>query len=415
MTTGLGSIQFGQDMLKKNHSIKAYVRDHAKEMFALLKEMVLIQSGSRNKAGVDHVGQLIGALLTDLPLSVETVVQDTAGNHLVAQTGPASTGRSGILLVGHMDTVFGEDTHFNGYREDDRHSYGPGVIDMKGGLVAGITALKALHHIGGLDRIPITFIFNSDEEIGSTTSRELIRSHAARNRLAFVMECGGPNGEVVTGRKGNLSAGIDIKGEAGHAAFAEKNKASAILALAPMIVAIEALNDQEKGITANVGVISGGTTPNTIAEHASARIDMRFIQPPDYDALTQKLQAIARSSTIPGVAAQLHIRTCRPPMPASPKNNALFQLVKGTAETLGMSIGEEFRQGVSDANIIAHAGIPVIDGLGPIGAKDHSDKEYMIKTSLGDRSILLACAIDACWKEMACGQESFLDFFGSHQ
>ena len=368
-------------------------------MFALLEEMVLIQSGSHNKAGVDRVGQLIRSHLAPLPLSLQTVPHSTTGNHLVAQTQPAASGQCGLLLVGHMDTVFAEDTHFNWYREDEQYSYGPGVIDMKGGLVAGITAMKALDRLGALERIPITFIFNADEEIGSISSRDLIRSHASRNRLAFVLECGGPNGEVVTGRKGNLSAAIDIHGQAGHAAFAGKNKASAILALAHMIVAIEGLNAPQKGVTANVGVICGGTTPNTVAAHASARIDMRFVHPQDSDGLTQQLRAIASSSSVPGVEAELTLRSSRPPMPATPQNKALFAAVQHTAENLGMTLTDEFRQGVSDANTIAQAGTAVLDGMGPIGAKDHSDEEYMVKKSLAERAILLACVIDDCWDE----------------
>lgn len=377
--------------------ISTYVRDRSETLFAYLKELVLTQSGSLNKAGVDRVGQLIGGYLSDLPLSIETVKQDSAGNHLVARTKPAAAGRKGILLVGHMDTVFGEDTQFNWYRQDSQHCYGPGVIDMKGGLVVGIAALEALHHNGILEDLPITLIFNSDEEIGSITSRDLIQQHAGNNLCAFVMECAGPNGEVVTGRKGNLSATLDVHGEAGHAAFAAKDKASAILALARMIVAIEALNEPGRGVTTNVGVITGGTAPNTVAEHASARIDARFTAASDYSRVCRELQTIAAATPVAGVDARLTIRTSRPPMPATEQNKGLFKVVRDTARLLGMTIAEELRQGVSDANTIAQAGIPVLDGLGPAGARDHSDKEYMVAQSLIDRTILLAAAIEASW------------------
>jgi len=141
----------------------------------------------------------------------------------VARTKPAAAGRKGILLAGHMDTVFGEETQFNWYRRDSQHCCGPGAIDMKGGLVVGIAALETLHHNGILEDLPITLIFNSDAEIGSVTSRDLIHQHASNNLCAFVMECAGPNGEVVTGRNGNLSAILDVRGEAGHAAFAAKD------------------------------------------------------------------------------------------------------------------------------------------------------------------------------------------------
>ena len=377
--------------------IGQFIRSHADGIFHLLEEMVKTQSGSRNKAGVDRVGRLIRNALADLPLSVESIDQSVVGNHLVVQSPPAADGRKGVLLVGHMDTVFSEASHFNWYREDERHCYGPGVIDMKGGLVVGIAALRALNHLERLDRIPITFIFNADEEIGSVTSSDLIRHHAARSQFAFVLECGGIQGEVVTGRKGNLSATLDVCGEAGHAAFAGSQKASAILAMAHMTIDIEGLNEPQRGISTNVGVIAGGTTPNTIAEHVSARIDARFIEPSVHDELIRKLHAIAASSPVTGVDAKLTIRTSRPPMPASEGNRELFHVIRKTAQSLDMTVSEEFRQGVSDANTIADVGTPVLDGLGPIGANDHSDREYMVKESLVDRSILLACAVEQCW------------------
>ena len=166
-----------------------------------------------------------------------------------------------------------------------------------------------------------------------------------------------------------------------------------------MIIAIEDLNAPQKGVTANAGVICGGTTPNTVAAHASARIDMRFVHPQDYDELSQKLRAIASSTPVPGVKAELTLRSSRPPMPATPENKALFAAVQNIAESLGMTLTDEFRQGVSDANTIAQAGTPVLDGMGPIGAKDHSDREFMVKKSLAERAILLACVINDCWDD----------------
>ncbi len=146
-----------------------------------------------------------------------------------------------------MDTVFAADTDFTAYREDDTQAYGPGVIDMKGGLVAGIFALKALSAVDLLKRIPLVFVFNSDEEVGSRRSLALIRKEARKSACAFVLEAGGLNGEVVTARKGNLSATLIVNGRAGHAAFAGADKASAILEMAYKTLAIEALNDPDRG------------------------------------------------------------------------------------------------------------------------------------------------------------------------
>jgi glutamate carboxypeptidase len=314
-------------------------------------------------------------------------------NDINSQT--TAPGQSQILITGHMDTVFPADTPFNNYTEDENSCFGPGVADMKGGLVVGIFALKALRHANLLHKHPITFIFNSDEEIGSPSSRGLIQREAGKSRLAYVLEAGGLAGEIVTGRKGNMTIHLEVKGDAGHAAFAGKDKASAILELAHKTIAIEQLNDPEQGITANVGTVEGGLGSNTIAQHASAAIDFRFLAAGDDEILKSKIQKIVACQTTPGTRSQMTIHNSRPAMPQNSANTALFKRIKVLAQELGITVKPELRQGVSDANMIALEGIPVIDGLGPIGAKDHSEDEYIHKSSLCERAILfgniLAC------------------------
>jgi glutamate carboxypeptidase len=374
-------------------SIISFLNAHEPDMFALLKKMVRIQSGSHNKEGVDQVARLIQSMFRSDTVSCQTLEQTRYGNHLIVRSLCKKPWNKQILLVGHMDTVFPHDTDFNWYREDTTHCYGPGVIDMKGGLVVGIFALKALDSLGLLKENPITFIFNSDEEIGSPSSRELIKSEAQKSACAFVLECGGLDGEVVTGRKGNLSVKLDVFGKSGHAAFSGKHKASAILELAHKIIDLESLNDHEKGITVNVGIIQGGMGPNTVPEHALARIDFRFVEQKQENFLRQTISKIAAAQKTPHTHAGFEIVSSRPPMEQTQANRKLFQTVKTVAQRLGIPIREEFRSGVSDANIIAEKGIPVLDGLGPIGAKDHSKDEYMIKASLLQRSILLAASL----------------------
>jgi len=206
-------------------------------MFRLLREMVLIQSSSYNKKGIDRVAGLIQSAFNNNKVFCHVVEQKTSGNHLIVRSFKNPPSHAPALLVGHMDTVFPEDTAFNWYKEDDKKSYGPGVADMKGGLIAGIYAIKALEHAGLLQKIPITFFFNSDEEIGSTSSGKLIKNEAKKSAFAFVLESGGLAGELVTGRKGRISIKLDIKGKAGHAAYADKNKASAIVELAHKTIA----------------------------------------------------------------------------------------------------------------------------------------------------------------------------------
>jgi len=376
-------------------AIKSYIDDHRQEMFGLLEELVCIQSGSRNKQGIDRVSTRIAMEMESMGFSCKFQKETDYGDHLIARSPGNSKDQKQILITGHMDTVFPFDTDFNFYKEDQTHCFGPGVADMKGGLVVGIFALKALCHANLIHKKPITFVFNSDEEIGSPSSRGLIQREAKASQMAYVLEAGGLSGEIVTGRKGNMSIALAVEGEAGHAAFAGLNKASAILELAHKTIAIEQLNDPKKGITANVGTIEGGLGPNTIAQHAKAAIDFRFITLGEDEILKAKIKKIVACQTVPGTSSQMTLKSSRPAMPETKANLALFEKIYALANTLKAPVKSELRQGVSDANIIAMAGIPVIDGLGPIGAKDHSSDEYILKSSLYERAILfgniLAC------------------------
>ena len=382
-----------------NNRLIHFIKEHGSDMFDLLEKMVLIQSGSHNKKGVDRVSGLIESSFQSNSVSCRLIEQTKFGNHLIVRSLCEDRFDKQILLVGHMDTVFPQDTDFNLFREDSTKCYGPGVIDMKGGLVAGIFALKALDSLGLLKKIPITFIFNSDEEIGSPSSRELIKAEAQKSALAFVLECGGLEGEVVTGRKGNLSLKLNVFGKAGHAAFAGQDKASAILELAYKTIDFESLNDVEKGVTVNVGKVKGGIGPNTVPEHATAHIDFRFVEQKDHNFLKEKISEIAARPKTPHTSASFEIVSQRPPMEQNEANRILFQAVKGVADKLDFPIREEFRNGVSDANIIAEQGIPVLDGLGPAGANDHSKDEYMLKETLFQRASLLACSFVECWQK----------------
>lgn len=382
--------------MNTDDQILSFLQAHEPDLFDLLEKMVLIQSGSHNKEGVDRVSRLIESTFQSNRVLCKVIKQAKLGNHLIVKSLCENPFHKQVLLVGHMDTAFPEDTGFNWFKKDNNRCYGPGVIDMKGGLVVGIFALKALDSLGLLKNIPITFIFNSDEEIGSPSSKTLIASEAKKSAFAFVLECGGLKGEVVTGRKGNLSLKLDVFGKAGHAAFAGKGKGSAILEIAHKIIDFESLNDIERGITVNAGTIKGGVGPNTVPEYATARIDFRFADQKDHNFAKEKISEIADSHKTPHTHTRFKIVSHRPPMEQTHANRKLFQTVKTVSQRLGFSINQEFRSGVSDANNIAEQDIPVLDGLGPSGANDHSKDEYMIKSSLAKRSALLACAIIEC-------------------
>lgn len=367
------------------------------EMFRLLRKLVLQPSYSRDKGDVDAVGGLLAKELSCLPVDLETIEEHEVGNHLMFRTPACKRHDRSILLVGHMDTVFPRESGFNWYREDQVNVYGPGVIDMKGGLVAAVFALKALHKLELLEDIPITLVCNSDEEIGSPTSASLLTDLAYRGILGLVFECGGLNGEVVTGRKGKTGYTLDVNGQAGHAAFAGAKKASAILEMAYKIIALEKLNDTGKQLVVNVGTVFGGIGPNTIAESCSVQIDTRYLSNDDGKQCSASITEIADNCHIPGTSGKLTRVSGRYPMEQSPANLELFEKIKVIATALGMQIGHQLRSGVSDANTLASAGLPVLDGLGPVGSCDHSDREFMVRGSLLPRTALAAGLIVAGW------------------
>ena len=370
-----------------------YIDHHEADLFTLLRDLVGIQSNSHNKAGVDRVGDRISAALADTGFSRRRIAQTAVGDHLLFSTPAAERAEKSILVTGHMDTVFPEETRFRDCREEGGRIHGPGVIDMKGGLVVTIFAARALAAAGLLDEIPLILLFNSDEEIGSPTTIPLLADLAPGIGCGLVTECGGMNGEVVTGRRGKCGYRLRVRGRAGHAAFAGRDKASAILELAHKVIGLEGLNDNTRGLVVNVGKIAGGIGPNTVPEEATALVDTRFMSADDDRELAAAMEKLMARTTVPGTEATLEVTNRRPVMAATQENRPLFALFAETAADLGLVISEEFRSGVSDDNSLAGLGIPVLDGLGPIGEFDHSDREYMVKRSLPERTRLLAAAL----------------------
>lgn len=383
-------------------NLTASLRDQEEAMGDALKRLVLIPSGTYNKAGVDRVCRAVSDLLEPLPLERRILPQEAYGDMLMASTA-AGGGDRRILLAGHLDTIFPEDSPFNGWRMDGEHFYGPGVIDMKGGLIVGIFALKALDAVGLLKDLPVTWLFNSEEEVGSPLSRSLFRAEAGRAAMAFVLECGGKNGEVVTGRKGRKGLTLTTRGLAGHAARIAEGKKSAILDLAHAIIGLEGLNGSIAGVTVNVGQAAGGIVPNSIPEEAWAAVDVRFPNAEGLSLFEARLDALLERFRAAGMTPAVEVVSRTPFMEATEGNKALFAVVAEVADAMGIRVEAESRGGVSDANTIAEAGTPVIDGLGPLGAHDHSDREYVIRKSLRQRSLLLALSLVAAWRRYGAG------------
>jgi glutamate carboxypeptidase len=261
---------------------------------------------------------------------------------------------------------------------------------MKGGLAVIIYALKAVKETGCLDRMSLAFLVNSDEEIGSVTSRPLFIEERKKAAACLVAECAGPKGEIVTARNGKLGARIECYGRARHVGTGSHEKASAILELARKIVALEGLNACLPGISLNVGKIDGGLSASTVPAAASCLMDVRWRLEEHRDQLLDKIRRTLASPSQPGCRSTCEIVNERPAMPAAEKTKRMFRLLRRAASDLGMDISEEHRRGTSDANFFGSAGVPTLDGFGPVGEGDHTPEECIRISSLKDRTVLLA-------------------------
>lgn len=301
-----------------------------------------------------------------------------------------------IALVGHIDTVFPRSSGFLEYRRDDDVARGPGVLDMKAGLTTILFAMRALRTVRGEDAwsvSPLRFICVTDEEVGSPSSRHLYAQLAPHLREALVFEHGRAEDRVIGCRKGGGAFTVTARGRAAHAGNDHPSGINAILALSLLIPHIEALTDYDRGVTVNVGLISGGTAKNTVPAVASCVVDIRFVTKEDGDALCDAMRALATTELPgdPGATFEVEGGVTRPPMERTAAIDDLRARYEVCARGVGLGGGEAPRQGgFSDANLIAAAGVPVIDGLGPAGAGAHSHDEWCDLVSLNKRTKALA-------------------------
>ncbi|MBL0218392.1 MAG: M20 family metallopeptidase [Myxococcales bacterium] len=347
------------------------------EMLALARRWVEINSYTSNVAGVDAVGELLREAFA-LPSLTLTAIPggEGFGTHLVWKTAAAQT-RPPILLIGHHDTVF-PPGHFEGWREEGGRAIGPGALDMKGGLAVIRTTLAALEAAGTLAELPVIVISVSDEEVGSPTSAAHLRSLAAGAACALVFESGRANDMIITRRKGVGAMTVVAHGKAAHAGNNHKDGANAIWALSRFVDAAQRLTDYERGVTVNVGQLTGGTSKNTVPERAECALDLRYETVADAELLVAALRAAAEAAAIPGVRMEVTGGANRLPLERSAASAALRDEYAACARASGLGDGEApLLGGGSDANTVAPLGVPAIDGLGPRGAGFHTTTEYV--------------------------------------
>ncbi len=358
-----------------------------------LETLVNIDCGSYTPAGVDQVGEWTGRFLEGLGATVEHRA-DPEGRYgrTVVATFDGRVGAPRVLLIGHMDTVFDPGTAAaRPFRIEDGVAYGPGVTDMKSGLLAGLYAIKAL--IGELGGVPferLTFIANPDEEIGSPSSTAHIRAAAPDVDACFVLECARANGDIVSARKGILDTRITIEGRAAHAGVEPEKGRSAILEASRIIRDLHALNGRWPGVTVNVGVIAGGTRPNVVAERCHLEVDVRSTTSDGLDTVEAAIRDIAATTEVPDTVADVHVMVGWRPMEKLARSGRLVEHAQAVAARLGFEVHDTATGGASDANTTSGMGVPTLDGLGPIGGNDHAPSEYLDVDSIVPRTTLLA-------------------------
>ena len=382
---------------KQERALLDWLAAKQPDMIALLETLVNTDGGSYDKEGVDKVATHLRTFLEERGIPCESVASERFGDALRATVSGGAMGGAGanstILLMGHRDTVFpkGEPTR-RPFKIENGRAYGPGVADMKAGLVMNAFVLAAFKELGGAPA-PLVGLFTGDEEIGSPFSREVIESEARRARAVFNSEPGRPGNGVVTGRKGGVFMKMEITGKAAHSGGNFKEGISAIEELARKTTALHALTDFDKGTTVNVGLVSGGQTVNTVAPWAKGEIDLRFVTPADREAAMGAIREIIRTNYVPGTAATLQIAGEFLPLVETAPAKALYDHYAACAQDVGTPIHGEFAGGCADSGFAAEAGATTICAVGPVGGKAHSPEEYLEVDSIVPRAQTLALAI----------------------
>ena len=378
----------------RSAEILGWLDGQREAMTEMLRDLVNVDSGSYNKAGVDAVGTLIEKHLAERGIPTERVAAEKFGDCIRAVVpGAPGSGNRHILLMGHRDTVFPDGTVAERpFRVEGDTAYGPGVSDMKSGLVMNSFVLEAFKRFGGAP-YPLVGLYTSDEEIASPSSRPVIENEARNARVVFNSEPGRPTGNVVTGRKGAAFLKFEVIGKAAHSGGRPQDGISAIEELARKIQKLHALTDFETGTTVNVGLISGGSSVNTVAPWATAEVDVRFKTQADREAVIAKINAILEETHLPGTTTRLTAERGFLPLNQSPESRQVFELYTPAAAELGMQIEGEFSGGSADSGFTASVGAPTVCSVGPVGGNAHSPDEYCRLDTLVPRAKAVALAI----------------------
>lgn len=408
-------------------NIYDYLQSQREAMLETLRALVEHETPTDDKAAIDAAQEFLYGEFESLSGHIEVITQREAGNHLRAEFAVDDSGNAPHLtsprrgeeppppfrerasearvrvnaarqltLLTHVDTVypkgtlatmpFGLEPSRSGRFQ---RAHGPGIFDMKGGIVIGLYALKALRELQLQPKRKLVVLVTSDEETGSRTSRALIEHEALNSDAVLVLEPGvGPTGALKTWRKGVGELVVTIRGRASHAGAAPFFWRSANVELAHQILKIHALNDFEKGTTINVGIVQGGTRRNVVAAEARAECDVRVMTQAEWERIERVLSRL--KPITPDITIEVRGELNRPPMERTPAILARYEIAKQIAAQIDYSLEETGTGGGSDGNFTAALGIPTLDGLGAVGNGAHSDKEFIVVEMLPKRAALVA-------------------------
>lgn len=366
-------------------AIFQYLKDREHAILADVERVVKAESPTQDKEAVNRCGEVFQSLFKEyLGVTAEVIPMDATGNHLRFTYGE---GNEQILILGHMDTVW--DIGRLSYRVEGNKAYGPGIFDMKSGIIQSLWALRACKELGIALRKKIVFLCTSDEEVGSASSRALIEEEAEKSEAVLVVEPAvAHTGALKTSRKGVGRFSMKIKGKASHSGNNHEEGISAVEEMAHQILFLQGLTDYSKGTTINVGVATGGNRSNVVPEHAVLEIDVRVTSLDQAERITNEIRQA--KTYLAGTSLQVSGGITRPPMERTARTGQLFQIAKECGDELGITLAEAAVGGGSDGNFTAALGVPTLDGLGPMGDGPHAEYEHILIDQLPIRAALFA-------------------------
>ncbi|MBI4855058.1 MAG: M20 family metallopeptidase [Acidobacteria bacterium] len=370
-----------------------YFSRRKEDIIKEIQHFIELETPSGNAGHIAVMVEDLATLLKALGAKVEIITTE-GGPSLHAQFQSSITNsQETLFIVGHCDTVWPLGTlKRRPFEIRENRIYGPGVFDMKSGIVLVLEAIRGLKELNRQFNRPLEIFFSCDEEQGSHSTRDLIETMAKRAKAALVLEPCLPGGRVKTARKGIGQYELSVMGCSAHAGVAPEKGVSAIEELAHQTIKLHSLTDHKRGISVNVGVINGGTMSNVVAAKAFAEIDIRFWTKEQEKEIVAELESL--KPILPGAEIKLTGKINRPPLERSEKIAKLYEHARILSQELGYELGEGKTGGGSDGNFIAALGIPVLDGLGPDGDGPHAEYEHVLIENLAPRTALVARLIE---------------------